>query len=382
MDENPYLRKILRMNKVLLGLTVFLALLGVAAIYSATFMREGKWAHLKPLWIKQTVWVILGLTIFFAVSLTDYRWIKNYFGGVIIYTLGLLLLVLVEVFGQVKSGAQSWLSLGPIDLQPSQVAILGGILLLGVVLSETRNEQRITPDWLRIFFAGAVVGGPFLLILLQPDLGSALVWIPVLMTMLFVAGIQKRWLTLLIILGCGICAPLAIAFVLKDYQLERLLVFRDPESDPLDSGYAIIQSMTAIGSAGVQGRGWLSDTNLNYNGFIPINTAHNDYLFTVIAEQVGLPQTLVLVMIFTALVVWVLYVALNAHDLLGSLIASGVAALLFTHIFLNTGMTVSFVPITGLPLPLVSYGGTFALLILFSLGLVQSIWIHRDSEDA
>ncbi|MFQ3577469.1 MAG: FtsW/RodA/SpoVE family cell cycle protein, partial [Verrucomicrobiia bacterium] len=351
---------------------------GVAAIYSATFMREGQWAFLKTFWVRQSIWVSLGLVVYLAMSLIDYRWIKEQSGAVVVYLIGLLLLVAVDLGGSVRSGAQSWLQLGPIDLQPSQVALLGGILLLAVALSETGPTRNpISPLW-RVMIAGVMVAGPFVLILKQPDLGSALVWVPVFLLMLYVGGVPKRWLLLLIIVGAGICAPLAIAFVLKPYQIDRLLVFRDPEADPLDTGYAILQSMTAIGSAGVEGRGWLSPETQNAKGFIPITTAHNDYLFTVLAEQLGLVGTLILVMILTVLLLTILYIGLRSDDHMGALIASGVAATLFAHIFLNAGMTVSLVPITGLPLPLLSYGGTFAIIVLLMLGIVQSIWIHRD----
>lgn len=378
-ENSPLLAKLLQMNKLLLALTLALAVFGVMAIYSATHMRSGQWHYLSNFWVKQAVWVLLGLAVHFAVALVDYRWVRDKFGAVVIYAAGLVLLVLTELRGVHRSGAQSWIEIGPVEFQPSQVAVLGGILILAVVLSETGPTMTPVTPWLRILFAGMLVGGPFLLILIQPDLGSALVWIPIVLAMLFVGGVPKRWIALLVITGAGICAPLAIAFVLKGYQLDRLMVFTDPERDPLDAGYAILQSLTAIGSAGLTGRGWLSPNTQNASGFIPISTAHNDYIFTVIVEQIGLAPTLILLFTLTLLVLTAVYVGLKAADHLGSLIATGISALLFTHIFLNTGMTVSFVPITGLPIPLLSYGGTFAMLILFCLGLLQSIWIHRNT---
>ncbi len=377
-ESNSLLGKLLQMNKLLLALTIFFSVFGVMAIYSATYMRSGSWHYLSKLWVKQTIWVILGFGLHFAVALIDYRWVREKFGAIVIYVVGLILLIVTEIRGVHRSGAQSWLEIGPIEFQPSQVAVLGGILILALVLSETGPTMNPVAPWLRILFAGMLVGGPFLLILIQPDLGSALVWVPIVLAMLFVGGIPKRWIALLVITGCGICAPLAIAFVLQGYQLDRLMVFTDPERDPLDSGYAILQALTAIGSAGLTGRGWLAPNTQNANGFIPISTAHNDYIFAVIAEQIGLAPTLILLFALTVFILTAIYIGLKAADHLGALMATGIAALFFTHIFLNTGMTVSFVPITGLPLPLLSYGGTFATLILFSIGLLQSIWIHRN----
>jgi rod shape determining protein RodA len=369
-------RKLSRFNWILLSATLLLAVIGVAAIYSATYMREGRWENLTQLWRKQGMWVMVGLIVHFAASLIDYRWIRDQYGGMVIYIIGLVLLVATKILGQERSGAKSWLDLGPIDLQTSQIAIIGGILALAVFLSEFNEWDALY----RILVCGALVGGPFLLILIQPDLGSAIVWLPVLLTFLFIGGIPKRYLISMILLGAGIGIPFAIIFVLKPYQLDRLLVFLDPENPKWrqDEAWGIWQSLLAIGSGGLDGKGFLAPNSQNHLGFLPIATAPTDYVFAVLAEEHGFRGGAFLIALFGTLSVTGLWIAHQARDSLGVLTASGICALLFTHIFLNIGMVISVVPITGLPLPLISYGGSFAVLILFSLGVLQSIWIHRN----
>ncbi len=370
------LRKLSNLHKLLLGATLALCVIGIVAIYSATHMREGRWESLTELWRKQAVWVFVGLIIHFVVSVIDYRWVSERWGGWILYILGLSLLIATQFVGEIRSNARSWLDLGVFDLQTSQVAILGAILAIAVLLNKDFADLA---QWVRILLSAALVGGPFLLILIQPDLGSALVWLPVLLTMLIVAGIQKRWLICLILVGV-ICAAVATFFVLKPYQVDRLQVFMDPENSKWrqKEGWGIWNSLLAIGSGGFEGKGFLSQNSQNYLGFLPIATAPTDYIFAVLAEEHGFRGGALLIGLFTLLLMSGLWISWHAKDHLGKLIASGICALLFTHIFLNIGMVISLVPITGLPLPLISYGGSFAVLILFCLGLLQSIWIHRS----
>ncbi len=372
------LSRLIRLNKTLLGATLIMCVVGIVAIYSATHMREGRWEGLTELWRKQAIWVAVGLVIHFVVSTIDYHWVSERWGGWIVYIAGLALLIATQFFGEIRSNARSWLDLGVLDLQTSQVAILGGILAIAILLNKDFADLQ---QWQRILLCGALVGGPFLLILIQPDLGSALVWLPVLFTMFIVGGIQKRWLMSLVLLGL-ICAPVAYFLVLKPYQVDRLLVFLDPENIKWrqNEGWGIWNSLLAIGSGGMEGKGFLSENSQNYLGFLPIATAPTDYIFAVLAEEHGFRGAAILIGIFAILLISGLWIAWNAIDHLGKLIASGICALLFTHIFLNIGMVISLVPITGLPLPLVSYGGSFAVLILFCLGLLQSIWIYREER--
>lgn len=217
-----------------------------------------------------------------------------------------------------------------------------------------------------------------LLILKQPDFGMTMVWVPVIMAMLFVGGMPKRYLIVLILIGIA-ALPVLLNFVLKPYQRQRIVAFIDPDIDPLGAGWAINQSLIAIGSGGFGGKGFMATNTQVEQGFIPGTTVHTDYIFTAIGEQFGFVGGVVLIALFAVLLLAMLLVAHNAADNLGTLITVGFAAQLFFHVYQNIGMTIALMPITGLPLPLISYGGTFLVMVMFGLGLVNSVWIHRKA---
>jgi len=360
----PLLRKFLGINWVLFALMVLLAVFGIYAIYSATWMRD------DDFWQKQSIWLGVSMVVFFVTALVDYRWVR--WGALPLYVVSLLGLVAVQMFGKRVYGAKSWLDLGFMNFQPSQLAIVAGIMVLAFFLSQTRKMNSL----LRIGFSGAIVGAPWILILIQPDLGSALVWIPVIFGLLFIAGIQLRYLLSILILGVAMI-PLIVFFGLKDYQRDRITTFMNPDIDPQGIGWTINQSLTAIGSGGWEGKGFMAKNTLNELGFLPSTIVHNDFIFSVIGEQHGFLGGSILIGAFALLIVIGVFIALNAEDELGRLVATGITMMLFAHVFMNIGMTIALTPITGLPLPLVSYGGSFALVTVFSLGLLQSIWIHR-----
>ncbi|TSA32330.1 MAG: rod shape-determining protein RodA [Verrucomicrobiaceae bacterium] len=361
---HPILRNFLRMNWLLFGLMMGLLAYGVYAIYSATWMREVNF------WSSQLVWILICLPMFFVISLLDYRWVR--FGAIPLYVLGLLGLVAVMLFGEKRFGARSWINLGPMNFQPSQLAIVAGILTLAIFLHNSRSMM----PFLRILCVGAIVGIPWILILIQPDLGSCIVWVPVVLAMMFVGGIPKRWLISILLLGLAM-VPLVVHFGLKPYQYSRITTFLNPEADPQGDGWNITQSLIAIGSGGFSGKGFKAPNTQNELGFLPATIVHNDFIFSVMGEQHGFIGGVALISAFALLFVVILNIAIEAVDDTGRLLAVGIVMLLFTHTFMNIGMTISVTPITGLPLPLVSYGGSFVMITLFSFGLLQSIWIHR-----
>ena len=197
------------------------------------------------------------------------------------------------------------------------------------------------------------------------------------LAMLFVGGLPVRYI-LAILLSASAVMPVAAHF-LKDFQYKRLTTFLDPDADPLGAGWTITQSLTAIGSGGWQGKGFKAHDTLVEQGLLPTTISHTDFIFAVIGEAYGFVGGATLLCVFAMLLVVCFYVAYQARDQLGLLIAIGVTSLLFTHIFMNASMTISLMPIAGLPLPLISYGGTFVMIIMFALGLVQSVWIHRKT---
>jgi rod shape determining protein RodA len=229
---------------------------------------------------------------------------------------------------------------------------------------------------LRLLLCGAIVGAPCLLILMQPDLGETIIWAPVLMAMLFVAGLPLRYLVCIILVALTFI-PLAINLGLKPYQQERITAFIHPDVDVRGSAWAINQSLIAIGSGGWSGKGFKAPNTQIELGFLPATAVHNDYIFSAIGEQWGFVGGMFLVGGFALLLFTCLFVAFFAGDQFGLLLVIGVTALVFTHIFQNIGMTISILPITGVPLPLISYSGSFVLMIMLGLGIVNSVWIHR-----
>jgi len=359
-------RKALRLNWPLLVLVALLGAFGIFAIYSATWMRE------QDFWSRQMIWLLVGFVICALVSLRDYEWVRV--GALPLYLAALVALVVTHFFGAKVYGARSWLDLGIINFQPSQLAIIASIMVLAVFLSA--YEEMPAP--LRIAVCGIVAAVPFLLILIQPDLGSAITWIPVFLAMLYAARIPARYLISMILLVLAVI-PLVVNFGLRPYQRQRIVTFLDPELDPRGAGWTINQSLTAIGSGGWDGKGFKAPNTLNELGFLPSTIVHNDFIFSIVGEQHGFLGGGLLLLAFAALIGLGLYVALRAKDDLGRLLAVGLTTLLFTHTFMNVGMTIGVTPITGLPLPLVSYGGSFLLAVLFSVGILQSVWIHRGA---
>ena len=359
-----FVRKLTGLQWPLLILVVVLGLFGIFAIYSATWMRE------QDFWSRQLVWLCLGLIVCVGVSLVDYQWIRR--GALPMYLAALVGLVAVHLFGKRVYGSGSWLDFGIMSFQPSQLAILAGIMLMAMFLSD--HEDMPSP--LRIALCGAITGLPCAMILAEPDLGSSLVWLPVMLAMLYAARVPARYLLTLILLAVAII-PLMVNFGLRPYQRQRIITFIDPELDPLGAGWTINQSLTAIGSGGWDGKGFKAENTLNELGFLPSTIVHNDFIFSVIGEQHGFIGGILLLLAFLAFVGLGLWVSLNAKDDFGRLLGVGLSTLIFTHVFMNIGMTIGVTPITGLPLPLVSYGGSFVLAVLFSVGILQSIWVHR-----
>ncbi len=361
----PFLRKLLGMNWLLFGVMMALAIFGVVAVYSATYFRTDDY------WHKQAIWVGIGTVIFFATSLIDYRWIK--WAALPVYLLSIVLLVLTYTgLGKEVGGAKAWLDLKVIILQPSQLCVIAGILVVALFLSQFR---KLHPA-IKLALIGAMIGGPMALILKQPDFGMTMVWVPVIMAMLFLGGIPKRYLIVIILVGLALL-PLVINFGLKDYQRARIVSFIDTELDPLKTGWAINQSLIAIGSGGFAGKGFKATGTQVEQGFIPGTTVHTDYIFTAVAEQWGFIGGVALVGTFGVMLLCCLFTAYHAADEFGLLITVGFAAQIFFHVYQNIGMTIALMPITGLPLPLISYGGTFVVMIMFGLGLVNSVWVHR-----
>ena len=362
----PFLRKLLGMNWVLFASMVALSIFGVIAVYSATYFKTDSYWHM------QAVWIGVGMVVFLGASLIDYRWVK--WAALPLYLISIVFLILTYTsLGKEVGGAKAWLNLKVITFQPSQLVVIAGILVVALFLSHFRKLHPM----LKLALVGAMVVGPMALILKQPDFGMTMVWVPIITAMLFVGSIPKRYLIALIIIGAGIVLPLAVNFMLKPYQRDRIVSFMDPQIDPKGTSWAINQSLIAIGSGGLSGKGFKAANTQVEQGFLPGTTVHTDYIFSAIAEQWGFVGGMVLLGVFAILLLSMLFTAYHASDEMGLLMTVGFAAQIFFNVYQNIGMTIALMPITGLPLPLVSYGGTFIVMIMFGLGLVNSVWVHR-----
>jgi rod shape determining protein RodA len=367
----PLLRKLLGMNWLLFAAVIVIALAGVLFIHGAAYLQPA-----AQYWQNQAMYVGFGAVVFLVVTLIDYRWVK--WLAVPLYLGSIVLVALTHTgMGVVKNNAKCWLKLPGLPVfQPSQIAAAGGILTIALFLSYARRWHPA----IRIACAGIIAAPTMVLILKQPDLGMTVAWVPVLLTMLWLCGMPLRWLAVVLLAGLTVL-PLVMNFALKPYQRDRVVTFMDPDVDPRGTSYGVNQSLIAIGSAGIRGKGFKApDTQLEL-GLIPKAEAHTDYIFTTIGEQWGFLGGVALIATFGVLIFACMLTAARATDLFGVLIVGGITAQLFFHVFQNIGMTIALMPITGLPLPLISYGGTFALVLMFNFGLVNSVWVHSREAD-
>jgi len=357
-------RLLLHFDWVLLGTICLVAALGILNLYSST----STWEMGTPVYVKQSYWLCIGLVIALAVCTIDYRHLE--YLGFIFYAVNLGLLLFVLLFGKTSMGATRWIDLGFFHLQPSEIMKLVIIITLARYFDERGQVHGHTLGDLKIPFL--LLGAPALLIMKQPDLGTAMLVLFIGATMALFAGIRRGTLVLLSIAG-GLAA-FGGWFLLRDYQKERIRTFLDPERDPLGSGYHIIQSKIAVGSGGFFGKGFMKGTQSQLS-FLP--ERHTDFAFSVFAEEWGFVGSLLLLLIYLFIVFWGIYIARRAADRFGMFLALGVVAMIFWHIVVNLGMVIGLLPVVGVPLPLFSYGGTSMVTTMIGTGLLLNVSMRR-----
>lgn len=384
----PLLRKLLGMNWALVLTMYGLLIFGVFSIESAArHLSEGGEAFAN----KQKVWIMIGSAVYIVTSLLDYRWFR--WLGLPMYVVGLGLCA--KIMNSDADVHQIELA-GGLSFQPAQLAIASGVLMLAWLLQDLPRLGEKIPKigWLlkepivKVGLVAVISGIPFLLVVKMGDMGSALVWIPVAAVALIVSGVPFRYLTFMS-LGAMAVLPLMYFVVLpsaSERGAARIDLFLDMlqnrEVDISGDAWAPYHISIAVGHAGWRGIGWMANAetgSIHDRKLIPFNTAHNDFIFPVIAEEQGFRGSMLLITGFALLLVLCLFVATYARDPMGRMIVGGVVALFFAHIFENIGMCIKLMPITGIPLPLISYSGTFVVMCMFMLGLVQSVWVHRKS---
>lgn len=352
-------------------LTGILIMIGIASIYSASYsVRSG---ILLPYAKKQLMWLLFSLAVCAGIVAVDYRWLlKNAFW---IYAIGVAFLLVTAVIGTARGGSRRWIKIGPLLLQTSEIMKLAIIIALARMLS----KQQRTGSIMDLMLPFGVTLLPMLLIVLQPDLGTSLVFIPILLVMVFASGVPIKHLVLVILIAVNLSLPL-YHFGLHDYQRKRVQMFlfqsNMTREEKQGSGYHLVQSKIAHGNGGTLGRGWRHGTQNRY-GYLP--ERHTDFIFAVIGEERGFTGTTVVLLLYASLYFTMLVMAYTTPVPSMQLMILGITALLTTQTIVNTCMTVGMAPITGLPLPFLSYGGSALLFNLAALALVISIAGRKDA---
>lgn len=352
----------------LILLILLIASIGIVTIYSSTAASASELE--RQLFWRQITWLLLGLICLLVVSGISYRRLWDF--AYLLYGIGILFLIMVAFLGLIRLGAQRWLRIFWFNFQPSELMKLIVVIFLARYFSNPgRGLRQQVQGW---GFAKAVlipfvfVSLPVFLILEQPDLGTASFIFFIFIAMLFVAQVKLKYI-LFVLSGIILVSPL-LWHLLKDYQKARLLVFINPNADPLGAGYTIIQSKTAIASGGLFGKGWFGGSQSQLH-FLP--ESHTDFIFATFAEEWGLVGSLILLLLYYLLIRSALRVAQRAPDHFGRLLASGVALILTIQLFINVAMTIGLAPVVGLPLPLLSYGGSCLLVTFLCVGILINI---------
>jgi rod shape determining protein RodA len=338
---------------------------GVVMGYSATSQSIGGAGGLSQT-VKTVIWASIGLTLFFVAASVDYHWLQTFSTPIYLVVLGLL--VATGLIGTNLFGAQMSISVAGLDFQFSEISKVLMIIVLAAFLS-ARGERigRLST----IVGAGLVMALPTFLVYRQPDLGTALVFVAILFGMLFMSGAGIGWMAVLSGVAVAL-APIAVG-ALQEYQRQRLFCFLNPSTDPQGACYQLVQAVNAVGSGGWLGQG-LTAGRQSQLGFLPVQST--DFIFTVVAEELGFVGGLILLGLFALLVWRVLRIGWGARDPLGTAVAAGLASMLVFQITVNVGMVSGIMPVTGIPLPFITYGGSSMISLLFGLGVLQSVRMH------
>lgn len=356
-------QRLWRIHWLFVFVLILTASVGFVMLYSAANGSIEPWAG------RQMLRFGVGLLVMLAVAMTNLRfWLKYSY---VFYGATLLLLGAVELGGTIGMGAQRWIDLGVINLQPSELMKIAMVLALARYFHSGNTEDIGRPTYLLVPLF--LVAAPTALVLRQPDLGTALLLIIGSGAIFFVAGVRIWKFAVLLFAGLG-AAPVGWQF-LREYQKQRVLTFLNPENDPLGSGYHIIQSKIALGSGGVFGKGFMQGSQ-SHLSFLP--EKQTDFIFTMLAEEFGLVGGLVLLGLYVMIMAYGFMISLNCRSQFGRLVGMGVTTTFFLYVFINIAMVMGLVPVVGIPLPLISYGGTAMMTLLLGFGLLLSVHINRD----
>ncbi len=358
----------------MVALIIGITLIGLTAVYSATYTQHGP----SSLFTKQVIWVLIGLVVMFCALLPDYHTVGRY--AYVLWALSVLALILVAVMGRTGMGAQRWLPLGPFQFQPSELAKLSLVLALARYYAEDPRSNGY--DLRDLAIPAILVIIPLVLVLKQPDLGTALMLAFTATLLTVLAGIRLRAVVSVALIGAVVASVVFLVppvrhkiwTSLKPYQQKRIKAFIDPASDPLGSGYHATQSKIAVGSGQTTGKGFRQGTQ-SQMAFLP--ERHTDFIFAVFAEEHGFIGSSLLVILYVSLLLIGVEAAKSSKDKMGALMAGGIVSMLALYVCINIGMAVGILPVVGVPLPLVSYGGTPIITTFLAIGLLLNIRSRR-----
>ena len=357
------MNKVMELHGTMMIVLLCIAGIGFAMLYSVSSGDFGKLAG------RQMVVFAIGFSCMIGIALVHIKWWWKL--SYAIYTVGLVMLIAVEIIGDIGGGAQRWLDLGVIRLQPSEIMKIGLVMALaryyhGLTLDEVKNLKSLIKP-------AILMGLPAVLVLRQPDLGTMLLISAGGTVLLFVAGVPRK----VFLVGAVLAVTGAVAgfYQLHEYQRDRVFTFLDPDSDPLGTGYHIQQSKIALGSGGVSGKGFMQGTQSHLD-FLP--EKQTDFIFTALAEEFGFVGGLILVTLYAVLIGYGFLIALSARNHFARLMAIGITTTFFLYVFINIAMVMGLIPVVGVPLPLVSYGGSAMMTLLIGMGLLMNVYVHRN----
>jgi len=356
-------RSIRDLDWVMLTLVVAICGLGVLQIFSATYDTR-----YSDAWWKQVVWILAGFFAMWIATMIDYHTLLGQVPG--LYVLSVVTLAATFVLGMTAFGSRRWIGTTSYHLQVSEFVKIVVVILVARYVTELKTEQLQLAD---LFKLAGLVGLPMVLVMLEPDLGTALTFLPILMVGVFLAGFKWQYAVAVLVL-IAVAAPVGYFFVLKDYQKARLVSFLDPSQDPKGSGYQVIQSKIAVGSGALWGMGVTKGTQTQ-GRFLPV--PHKDFIFSAFAEEHGFVGVIVALGMYFILLMQIVENAQTAPDRAGMYICMGIAAVLLFHVLVNVGMVVGRMPVTGIPLPLMSSGGSNIVAVFIMLGLVNNVRLRR-----
>jgi rod shape determining protein RodA len=366
-----------RLDWLLIGGVAGLCTIGCLLVWSATVNQTDLTGGDDTAYLaKQATNVVVGTALATLVAATDHRWLRIWAPAIYVTSIAGLLLIFAPGVGTTINGSRSWLTIGGLTLQPAEFAKLGIVIGMALVLAErAEGRMRTRSTGSDLIPALLIAALPAVLILAQPDLGTLIVLVAITFGIIALAGAGKRWLVGLMAIGAAAVAGAIAVGLLADYQLDRFRAFTDPSLDPKGAGYNTIQSRVAIGNGGLFGQG-LFDGSQTQAGFVP--EQHTDFVYTVAGEELGLIGAGLIIVLFTIVVWRALRIARNSSDLFGRLVAVGVACWFGFQAFQNIGMCLGIMPVTGVPLPFVSYGGTSMFASLMAVGLLINVHLRTD----